>query len=107
MKTLKFRKKLAQLIIDGNKTTTWRLFDDKNLSVGDCISFRISETGEEFLQIEILSTNEVKFNELTQSDWEGHEKYDSEKKMYETFEKYYNRTVDGNTLVKIIKFRSL
>jgi len=31
MKTLKFREKLSKLILSGKKTTTWRLFDDKDL----------------------------------------------------------------------------
>ncbi len=29
MKTLKFRKKLSELILKKEKTTTWRIFDDK------------------------------------------------------------------------------
>jgi hypothetical protein len=35
MKTLKFRKTLSELILKGEKTATWRLFDDKNLKEGD------------------------------------------------------------------------
>ena len=35
MKKLKFEHELAKLIIRGEKTSTWRLFDDKDLSVGD------------------------------------------------------------------------
>jgi hypothetical protein len=37
MKTLKFDHNLAQLILKGEKTTTWRLYDDKDLSVDDVI----------------------------------------------------------------------
>jgi uncharacterized protein YhfF len=35
MKTLKFNHELAQLILAGEKTSTWRLYDDKDLSVDD------------------------------------------------------------------------
>jgi len=38
MKTVKFRPDLAQLIMDGKKTTTWRLFDDKDLQAGDVVN---------------------------------------------------------------------
>jgi hypothetical protein len=34
-KTLKFREELCKLIMEGKKDSTWRLFDDKDLSVGD------------------------------------------------------------------------
>jgi hypothetical protein len=32
MKTLKFYDNLIPLILSGEKTSTWRIFDDKNLS---------------------------------------------------------------------------
>ncbi len=31
MKILKFRENLSKLILDWEKYTTWRLFDDKNI----------------------------------------------------------------------------
>jgi len=34
MKTVKFSPELAQLIMEGKKATTWRLFDDKDLRAG-------------------------------------------------------------------------
>ncbi|MEK6889082.1 MAG: hypothetical protein AABW80_03155 [Nanoarchaeota archaeon] len=54
MKTIKFRESLSKLILKGEKNSTWRLFDDKD--------------------------------------------------MYKTYGKYYNRKVDKNTKVKLIKF---
>ena len=35
MKTLKFRKELSELILKKEKTTTWRIFDDKDIKQGD------------------------------------------------------------------------
>lgn len=35
---------------------------------------------------------------------DGHEKFASKEEMYATYSTYYNKTVDENTLVKIIKF---
>lgn len=48
MKTLKFESKLCDLIIQGEKITTWRLFDDKNLTEGDEFELVNYETKEGF-----------------------------------------------------------
>lgn len=107
MKTLKFRKELSELILSGNKTTTWRLFDDKDLSIGDQVSFVAWENSQEFVRVEIIFVKETTFDALTEMDWEGHETFSSDEEMYKTYEKYYNRKVDKNSVVKIIKFRFL
>jgi hypothetical protein len=36
MKTLKFKPHLVEQILTGTKTSTWRLFDDKNIMGGIC-----------------------------------------------------------------------
>lgn len=41
MKTLKFRSHLADLILKGEKDVTWRLFDDKDLTIGDQLELLI------------------------------------------------------------------
>lgn len=107
MKTLKFRKELSKLILENKKTTTWRLFDDKNLSVDDEVSFVVSENGQEFAQVKIVETNEVQFCDLSEDDWDGHEKYSSDAEMYQIFKGYYNCNVDKNSPIKIIKFKIL
>ncbi len=105
MKTLKFRKKLAEQILGGEKTSTMRLFDDKNLSEGDEISLIIWETGKQFAIAKIKRVIEKSFNELNKNDLEGHEKFNSEKEMYETYSRYYNKPIDKFTNVKIIQFK--
>lgn len=105
MKTLKFRKILSKLILNGKKNSTWRLFDDKELSVGDIISFIIWETKEEFAKVKLIGVKETTFGELTSEDWEGHETFFSEEEMYRTYSNYYSRQVDKNSPVKIIKFK--
>lgn len=104
MKTLKFRKNLSELILKNEKTTTWRIFDDKDIKKGDIIKFLIWETKEEFANAKIVNVIEKKFKDLDEDDLDGHEKFSSKDKMYETYSTYYNKTVDENTLVKIIKF---
>jgi len=105
MKTLKFRKVLSKLILDGKKTTTWRLYDDKDLSEGDIISFLIWETGEEFAKARLIESKEKNFGELNNEDFDGHEKFSSEEEKYATYSEYYKRKVDKNSLVKIIRFK--
>lgn len=105
MKTLKFDEPLSRMILGGEKTTTWRLFDDKNLSEGDILNFVVSQTGKEFGTGKIIHVKETTLGSLTEDDWDGHEKFTSESEMYRTYEKYYGKKVDKNTLLKIIKFK--
>lgn len=104
-KTLKFRPHLAEFILDGNKTTTWRLFDDKNLQVGDKLNLQNWETGENFANAEILKVEEKKLGELKDIDFDGHEKFKDNKDMLKHYREYYGEKVDLDTVVKIIKFK--
>ncbi|MFA6094419.1 MAG: ASCH domain-containing protein [Candidatus Paceibacterota bacterium] len=105
MKTLKFRPELASLILLGEKTSTWRLFDDKNLTLGDEIILINKSTGEEFGKAVIIELREKKLGEIIDTDFYGHEKFESVEKMYEAYRKYYGDKVTPESIVKIIKFR--
>lgn len=104
MKTLKFRKELSELILKKEKTTTWRIFDDKDIKQGDVMQFLVWETKEVFANAKIINVIEKKFEDLNEQDLDGHEKFTSKEEMYATYTSYYDKTVDENTLVKIIKF---
>lgn len=104
MKTLKFRKNLSELILKNKKTTTWRIFDDKDISKGDIMQFLVWETKEVFANAKITEVVQKKFKDLDENDLDGHEKFESKEEMYSTYTTYYNKTVDENTIVKIIKF---
>ncbi len=105
MKTLKFRPYLVQSILDGIKNTTWRLFDDKDIKEEDKLSLLNWVTLKEFTKAEVVFVRETSFNELTEEDWKGHEKFESKEKMYEEYSKYYKQKIDENTKLKIIRFR--
>ncbi len=105
MKTLKFVARLAPLILSGEKTTTWRLFDDKNLQKNDQLQFIITESGEKFAQAEITNIYEKKLSEVRDVDYNGHEKYTNHKEMLDTFTKFYGPQVNKDTIVKIIHFK--
>ena len=108
MKSIKFRPALAQLIIEGKKTTTWRLFDDKDLKAGDRVELKNWETGEVFGRAVITEAHEKPIKDLDDADWEGHERFPNEVAMYETYRGYYpGREVGPETPVKIIHLRIL
>ena len=104
MKTLKFKGHLVENILNGTKTVTWRLFDDKSLIVGDKLAFINSDIEEEFAKAKITNIQEKKLSEIEDSDYEGHEKYQSQEDMLQHYKGYYGDTVTPDTTVKIIKF---
>lgn len=105
MKTIKFRPALAKLIIEGKKTTTWRLFDDKNLQVGDVVEMMNWETKEVFGRAVITEVDEKPIKDLSDKDWEGHERFSSDAEMYAKYREYYpNHEVGPDTMVKILHF---
>ena len=109
MKTLKFVTELIPLILSGEKTSTWRLFDDKDLQVGDELSFINRTTGEEFSRARIISVMEKTFRMLEASDFDTHERYESRKEMFEVYRSrpYYGDRVTEDTTIKIINFELL
>ncbi|MDD5437796.1 MAG: ASCH domain-containing protein [Patescibacteria group bacterium] len=104
MKTLKFASNLVPLILSSEKISTWRLFDDKDLQIGDELAFINKETGEEFAKAHITSMSIKPLSQVTPGDYEGHEKYSSIDEMLETYKKYYGDKVTPETEVKILKF---
>src|SRR3989344_800115 len=94
MKTLKFTSHLVEKILRGEKTSTWRLFDDKNIQENDRLIFIHKETGAEFGTAIIKSLKIKTLGTLTDEDWVGHEKYQSEEEMYTDYRKYYGYSVD-------------
>lgn len=104
MKTLKFRPYLVLMVLSGEKCSTWRLFDDKNLQEGDEVELQEFVTNKPFAQAVITKVVEKPMGELTDSDKDGHEIFDSDEKMYETYSRYYKTEVIPETPVKIIFF---
>jgi hypothetical protein len=105
MKTLKFKGFKAQWILDGTKTATMRLFDDKDLQVGDELELINSDSGKIFSKAVITEILYKKVVEVEDVDLEGHEKWDSREEMFDSLRKYYGDKVDSNTEVKIVRFK--
>lgn len=105
MKILKFAAHFVPLILSGEKTSTWRLFDDKNLIKGDELSFVNADTEKEFASAKILSVQEKKLKDVTETDYTAHEKYESADAMLRVFQGYYGNKANEDTIVKIIGFK--
>ena len=107
MKSLKFMPNLVPLVLSGEKTSTWRLFDDKDLQDGDDLAMINKETGEEFAKAKIVKITEKRLRELEESDYDGHEKYKDQEEMLNNYKRYYGDNVTLDTIVKIINFELL
>ena len=105
MKTLKFKGFKAQWILDGTKTATMRLFDDKDLQIGDELELFNSDNGEIFARAKIVGITNRRLGDVDDIDLEGHEKWNSKNEMLESLKVYYGDKVNLDTEVKIITFR--
>lgn len=106
MKQLKFSEPLPRLVLGGQKDTTWRINDNKQITTDDQLSL-CDNDGREFAKANVIWTKETTFKNLTEEDKQGHEKFSSDTEMYQTYSRYYNVKVEPKTRVKIIKFRLL
>jgi len=104
MKIVKFKDYLVPLVLSSKKTSTWRLFDDKSLSVGDAIELREFGKDESFATGHIIKVIEKPFKDLSVEDKKGHEEYQSDEEMYKAYSRYYNTAVTPDTFVKIVWF---
>jgi len=103
-KSLKFAPNLVPLVLSWEKTTTWRLFDEKDLQAGDILDFIEQANWNVFAHAIITSMQEKQLQGLQDDDYAGHERFESEERMYKTYRGYYGDRVTPETLVKIIWF---
>lgn len=106
LKRLKFSEPLPKLILNGEKNSTWRIDDDKNILVNDPLSLCYND-GREFAKAKVILAKETNFENLTKEDKEGHEKFLSDEEMYKTYSNYYKTEVGPKTKIKIVKFKVL
>ena len=105
MKRIKFYEDLVPLILSGKKTSTWRLYDDKDLQVGDELEFVVTQTGKVFAKARIIKIRETTLGEITEKDFNGHETYKSREEMFETYKKYYGDKATPDAPLKMIWFK--
>lgn len=107
MKNLKFHPDLIPLILSEKKTSTWRLFDDKNLTAGDEIVCIDSYSNKSFAKVVLTDVKSLTFQELTDEDKAGHEEFLNDKEMLKIYSKYYNTEATLDTSLKIVRFKIL
>ncbi len=110
MKLLKVSHKIAKLISTGQKHTTWRINDEKNISVDDDIGIvdkvnpRIPETWQVIGTGKVSEVLQKHLADIKKGDLGAGEDFSSQPEMLRTFRKYYGRDVNELTPVKIITF---
>lgn len=110
MKSLKFDHDLAQLIVSGKKTSTWRLFDDKDLSVNDDIKLidKVNPSRPETWKVigiaRINTVIQKRMGDIEPGDYDGRESFSSKHEMLQAYRKYYGSDVNFDTVVKIVRF---
>jgi ribonuclease HI len=110
MKTLKFGHDDASRILTGAQTATWRLFDEKGLSVDDQI--RIIDKVEpdspsSWKVIGVGKVNEIlekRLGDITKDDMAGHKSYGSIEEILSAYKQFYGDRVRLETPVKIVRF---
>lgn len=110
MKSLKFDHELAEMVARGDMTSTWRVHDDKDLSVNDEVRLidkvdpARPETWRVFGTARIDRVIEKRLGDITAEDMEGHERFNSTHEMLAQYQKYYGNDVTPSTAIKLIYF---
>lgn len=103
MKTLKFKDYLIPQILDGSKTTTWRLFDDKDLQIGDQLSLLNADTRVEFARAEITHIIEQPLHDIDPIAYG--KTYKNLREMIEHYREFYGDRVNENSVMKMVTFQ--
>lgn len=110
MKKLKLDHELAELVLNGKKWSTWRLFDDKDLSVNDeveLIDKAQPDNPETWHPIGVAVINRIiekRLGDIGEADMDGSEGFTSRDDMLHTYQRYYGPNVTYDTPVKMVHF---
>jgi ribonuclease HI len=110
MKTLKLDHSLADMVRRGDKTSTWRIYDDKDIRVNDSIELldkvKPSDpaTWVPVGNARVDMVVEKRLGDITAADFDGHEQFTSREEMLKTYQKYYGPQVTFETPIKMIHF---
>ncbi len=110
MKKLKLDHDLAEMVMRGEKTSTWRLFDDKQLTVNDIVVLIDKVDPDQPQGWVAIGTGRInkiiekRVGDIEESDYEGHEPHESPEARLATYKGYYGDKVTWDTPVKMIHF---
>jgi hypothetical protein len=108
-KQLRFDSKYIPVILSGEKTSTWVVFDDQNLVEGDLVDCINNDDQQTFAngKIEKITTKEFLVAleiEKKNSYLQEGETYTAADVMYTLYKKQYGDKFDSKTPIKIIDF---
>lgn len=101
---------MAQSILEGKKTKTIRLYDDKDLSVDDQIKIIDKTNPDEpdtwrlIGQGRVNEVLEKRFGDIKPQDLTGHREFTSTDEMLSVYRQYYGERVTLDTPAKIVSF---
>lgn len=110
MKILKLDHELATAVLAGDKNSTWRMYDDKDLRVNDDIELidkvdpKRPESWVSIGTARIDRVVEKRLGEVSKLDFGGHGAYSSHEAMLRAFQEYYGPQVTFETPIKMIHF---
>lgn len=110
MKTLKLDHSLAEMVRRGEKTSTWRLYDDKDIRVNDHIELidkvdpKNPDTWSKIGEATVDLIIEKRISDVTQTDYAGHGNFRSGEQLLREFQVYYGSQVTPQTPIKMIHF---
>jgi len=110
VKKLKLDHELAQMVLRGEKTSTWRLYDDKDLTVNDEVVLIDKVEPEKPATWKMIGTARInriiekRVGDIQSQDYEGHEPHESPEERLRAYRGYYGDTVTWDTPVKMIHF---
>ncbi len=109
MKTLKFEHSQAQLIADGKLTATWRMYDDKDLSVDDEIRVvdkvdpKNTDTWQVIGHAKVNQVVEKRLGDVKPEEMQSHD-FSSLDEALAKYQSYYGDRVSSDDAIKIIYF---
>ncbi len=110
MKQLKFNHSFAELIRLGKKTATFRMYDDKDLSVNDRIELldkvdpKRPATWKSIGTARVDSIVEKRLSAITESDLHECDQYSNLNELLDVYRRYYGDQVTAEAPVKVIRF---
>lgn len=110
MKRIQLDHRLAQLVLSGEKTATWRLYDTDNITVNDPVVI-IDKAGSDEPQTwkpigtgRVTKIIEKRMGDIHDEDYEGHEPHGSPEARLAFYRAIYGDRVTWDTPVKMIHF---
>lgn len=113
MKQIKFNHSFAELIHQGKKTATFRMYDDKDLSVDDLVELLDKvdpdrpATWKPIGVVRIDSIVEKRLSAITDDDLQECEQYSTREELLAAYRKYYGEQVTADMPIKVIRFKML